>query len=113
MKRSSQLFSDTEGARNSNVKFPRIKEPATPTSSSPQPFSCENDAVQVLEKLPTKEEPAPTSPPSKFNPETPLKTSRQERRRKEREQKKRERKCEFVLHGPYPYWANSFLDSGM
>jgi hypothetical protein len=100
MKRFRRLFergatpSDYNG---DNVKSPSKKELATPSFLTLQPeLSCENDAVQVLEKTPSNEEPAThSSPPNSCNPATPV--SRQERRRKEREGKKRERKSESVL----------------
>jgi hypothetical protein len=73
-------------------------EPATPSSPPPQPCRCENDAVKILEKSPSKEEPIPTSPPNSCHPATPpLEISGQERRRMGRERKKREKKSESVL----------------
>jgi hypothetical protein len=111
MKRWRTTTSDSNDARGDSVKRRATAshsngargdrdEPATPFS--PSPHQPENDAVQVLEKSPSKEEPVstPTSPPNSCNPATPpLSISRQERRRKERERKKRERKRESVLYG--------------
>jgi hypothetical protein len=90
-------------------KSPNKEEPAIPSSPPPRPLICKYDAVQVLGKSPSKEELAPTSLPDSC---TPLKISRQERRKKEREQKKRERKSEFVHnYGSHQHKANSFHGS--
>jgi hypothetical protein len=130
--RTTSSDSVSDGARGSNVESPSREESASspkefnceediesiqnevsskeesviPSSQPPQSLSCQNDAVQVLVKSPSNEEPAPSQPNS-CNPATPV--SRQERRRKERERKKRERKSESVLYGPHANSVNNRL----